>query len=138
AEHPGTRARQAERLGASWRARGDQGAQVGHEVGAGITDARPRLVGLRADPRRGRIAGEQQDRLPRFGFRYLATLLTNQGRAIEGVNQAEHETEEDLLADLTALVYSFCARLYGQRRAKRTTEAIVRELAAKGESEAPG
>jgi putative resolvase len=48
------------------------------------------------------------------------------------VNQAENGTE-DLLADLTASVYSFCARLYGQRRAKRTTEAIVRELEAMGD-----
>jgi putative resolvase len=28
------------------------------------------------------------------------------------------------------IIYSFCARLYGQRRAKRKTEKIVRELEA--------
>jgi putative resolvase len=67
----------------------------------------------------------------------LDTLLTTQGRAIEVVNQAENGTE-DLLADLTAIVYSFCARLYGQRRAKRKTEAIVRELEAQGDGDAPG
>jgi predicted site-specific integrase-resolvase len=33
-----------------------------------------------------------------------------------------------LVADLVAIVYAFCARLYGQRRAKRTTETIVRHL----------
>jgi predicted site-specific integrase-resolvase len=43
------------------------------------------------------------------------------------VNQAENSTE-DLLADLTSIIYSFCARLYGQRRAKRKTEKIVQEL----------
>jgi predicted site-specific integrase-resolvase len=42
---------------------------------------------------------------------------------------------EEQLADLTAIVYSFCARLYGQRRAKSKTEAIVCELEAKGERE---
>jgi IS605 OrfB family transposase len=73
---------------------------------------------------------EHKDRLTRFGFRYLDTLLSTQGRAIEVVNQAENGTD-DLLADLTAIVYSFCARLHGQRRAKRTTEAIVRELEAR-------
>jgi putative resolvase len=71
----------------------------------------------------------------------LDTLLTTQGCAIEVVNQAENRTE-DLLADLTAIGYAFCARLYGQRRAKRKTEVIVRELETKGESEgeadAPG
>jgi putative resolvase len=75
--------------------------------------------------------------LTRFGFRYVDTLLKTQGHAIEVVNQAENGTE-DSLADLTSIVYSFCARLYGQRRAKRKTETIVRELAAKGEGNATG
>lgn len=43
------------------------------------------------------------------------------------VNVAEND-KGDLLADLVAMVYSFTARLYGQRRAKRKTERIVREL----------
>jgi putative resolvase len=32
------------------------------------------------------------------------------------------------MADLVAIVYSFSTRLNGQRRAKRKTERIVREL----------
>ena len=40
--------------------------------------------------------------------------------------------KEDLIADLVAIVYSFTARLYGQRRAKRKTERIVQELKADG------
>lgn len=42
------------------------------------------------------------------------------------------------MADLTASLYSFCARLYGQRRAKRKAEGLMRELEAKGETDAPG
>ena len=49
--------------------------------------------------------------------------------AEEVVNLGENGTE-DLLADLRAMVYSFCARLYGPRRAKRKTEKIVQELEA--------
>jgi predicted site-specific integrase-resolvase len=41
---------------------------------------------------------------------YLDTLLTNQERRIKVVNQTENGTE-GLLADLTAIVYSFCVRL---------------------------
>jgi predicted site-specific integrase-resolvase len=52
------------------------------------------------------------------------------------VNHVENGTE-DLLADLTAIISSLCARLYGQRRAKRKTEAIVRELEAR-EAEGDG
>jgi putative resolvase len=40
---------------------------------------------------------------------------------------AENDTE-DVMADLVVIVYSFTARLYGQRRTKRKTERIVREL----------
>jgi hypothetical protein len=71
-----------------------------------------------------RVYGETRHR---FGFRSLDTLLSNQGRAIEVVNQAENGTE-GLLADLTAIVYSFCARLYGQRRAKRKSSVSVEHV----------
>jgi predicted site-specific integrase-resolvase len=81
--------------------------------------------------------GGAQVRLTQFGFRYLDTLLENQGRTIEVINQAENGTE-DLLTDLTAIVFAFCARLHGQRRAKRKTETIVRVLEAKGEADATG
>lgn len=128
---------QAERLIAYCTARGYQVAKVVKEVGSAINDARPKLLALLADQSIGLIVVEHKDRLARFGFRYLDTLLQTQGRAIEVVNQVENGTE-DLLADLTAIIYSFCARLYGQRRAKRKAEVIVRELEAKGEANATG
>jgi putative resolvase len=53
------------------------------------------------------------------------------------VNEAGNETE-DVLADLTSIIYSFCARLYGQRRAKRKTEALVRALEAGEGADATG
>jgi predicted site-specific integrase-resolvase len=128
---------QAERLAAYCAARGYQVAKVVKEVGSGVNDGRPKLLALLEDQGISLIVVEHKDRLTRFGFRYLDTLLKTQGRAIEVVNQVENGTE-DLLADLTAIVYSFCARLYGQRRAKRKTEAIVRELEAKGDGDATG
>ncbi len=140
AENKGNLQSQAERLAAYCAARGYQVAKVVKEVGSGVNDARPKLLALLEDQSVSLIVVEHKDRLTRFGFRYLDTLLRAQGRAIEVVNQAENGTE-DLLADLTAIVYSFCARLYGQRRAKRKAEVIVRELEAreaKGETDAPG
>ena len=74
-----------------------------------------------------RIVVEHKDRLTRFGFNYIEMLFEIQGRAIEVVNVAEN-AKEDLLADLSSVIYSFCARLYRQRRAKRKTEKIVEEL----------
>ncbi|HXR66780.1 MAG TPA: IS607 family transposase, partial [Ktedonobacteraceae bacterium] len=104
-------------------------SKVVKEIGSGVNDNRPKFLALLADPSIGRIVIEHKDRGTRFGFRYIETLLKTYGREIEVVNQAENSTE-DLLADLTSIIYAFCARLYGQRHAKRKTEKIVQELEA--------
>jgi putative resolvase len=120
---------QADRLVSYCAARGYQVAKVVKEVGSGVDDSRPKFLALLANQEIGTIVVEHKDRATRFGFRYIETLLENQGRILEVVNQVENSTE-DLLSDLTAIIYSFCARLYGQRRAKRKTEKIVQELEA--------
>lgn len=126
---------QAERLVAYCTARGYQVSKVVKEIGSGVNDNRPKFLALLADPSIGRIVIEHKDRGTRFGFRYIETLLNTYGREIEVVNQAESGTD-DLLADLTSIMYSFCARLYGQRRAKRKTEKIVQELEQGSDEEA--
>jgi predicted site-specific integrase-resolvase len=128
---------QAERLVAYGAAKGYQISKVVKEVGSGINDARPKFLALLEDPSIDVILVEHKDRASRFGVRYIEALLRIQGRTLEVVNQAENETE-DLLADLTSIVYSFCARLYGQRRAKRTTEKMVAQLHAEEEPDAAG
>jgi putative resolvase len=129
AKHKENLERQVERLVQYCTARGYQVAQIVKEIASGVHDSRPKLLALLKDPQTTRIVVEHQDRLTRFGFRYLETLLEIQGRTIEVVNVAEND-KEDLIADLGAIVYSFTARLYGQRRAKRKTERIVQELQA--------
>jgi len=54
-------------------------------------------------------------------------LCEKQGKLIEVVNGAEDE-KEDLIHDFVAVIYSFSARLYGLRRAKRKTERIIKEI----------
>jgi putative resolvase len=120
---------QAERLIAYCTAKGYQVAKVVKEIGSGVTDSRPKLLALLEDQSLSLIVVEHKDRLTRFGFRYLETLLRGQGRAIEVVNEASNGTE-DLLADLTSIIYGFCASLYGRRLAKHKTETIVKELEA--------
>src|SRR5258708_18842953 len=126
---------QAQRLVTYCTVRGYQVSKVVKEIGSGVNDNRPKFLALLADPSIGRIVIEHKDRGTRFGFRYIETLLKTSGREIEVVNQAENSTE-DLLADLTSIVYSFCARLYGQRRAKRKTAKIVQELEQESREEA--
>ena len=137
AEHRPDLERQADRLIAYCSAKGYQLAQVIKEVGSGINDRRPRFLRLLADPSIGVIVVEHKDRATRFGFRYLETLLEQQGRRIEVVNLAE-DGREDLVSDLVAIVYALSARLYGQRRAKRKTAGIIKELTEGEDTDAVG
>jgi putative resolvase len=79
AENKGNLDSQAERLVAYCAARGYQVAKVVKEVGSGINDARQKLQALLADRSVGLIVVEHKDRLTRFGFRYLDTLLETPG-----------------------------------------------------------
>jgi putative resolvase len=127
---------QAERLVSYCTAKGYQITRVVKEIGSGVNDSRPKFLALLADQSITLIVIEHKDRGTRFGFRYIETLLKGQGREIEVVNYSDNETE-DLLSDLVSIIYSFCARLYGQRRGKRKTEKIVAEL-EKEEDDATG
>ncbi len=118
---------QAERLCAYCAAKGMKVHKVVKEVGSGVNDGRKKLLALLADPTVTMIVVEHKDRLTRFGFRYIETLLAVQGRSIEVVNVTANPIE-DIIADFVSILYSFTAKLYGQRRAKRKTEKIVQEL----------
>jgi putative resolvase len=71
--------RQAERLMQYSTVRGYQVTQVVKEIASGVNDSRPKLLSLLKDTSITRIVIEHKDRLTRFGFRYLETLLETQG-----------------------------------------------------------
>ena len=118
---------QAERLVGYCTAKGWQVSRIIKEIGSGVNDSRPKLIELLSDETITLIVVEHKDRLTRFGFNYIETFLKMQGRQLEVVNLAENG-KEDLMQDLVSIIYSFSARMYGQRRAKRKTEIIVKEL----------
>ena len=129
AEHRENLERQAERLRQYCTTRGYQVVKLVKEVGSGVNDSLPKLLSLLRDPMITRLVVEQKDRLTRFGFRYIETLLEIQGRTIVVVKPAG-DNQEDLLYDVASIVYSICARLYGQRRAKRKAERLIEQLEA--------
>jgi predicted site-specific integrase-resolvase len=118
---------QVARLSDYCTARGYQVARIEREIASGVNDSRPKLLALLKDTSMTRIVVEHKDRLTRFGFRYLETLLQTQGRTIEVMDATEND-REDLITDLVAIVYSFTVRLYGQRRAKHKTDVLVKQL----------
>ena len=56
------------------------------EIGSGLNDNRPKLLQLLADTEIDIILVEHKDRLTRFGFNYIETLLKLQNRKIEIIN----------------------------------------------------
>ena len=123
--------RQVARLEDYCAAKGYQVGRIVKEIGSGVNDNRRKFLALLSDPKTHTIVVEHKDRATRFGFRYLEVLLSQTGRNIEVANLAEND-REDLLEDLSSIIYSMCARLYGQRRAKRK-QAFIGKVLANGE-----
>lgn len=126
--------RQAERLKQYAIAKGYRITQIVKEVGSGLNDNRQKLESLLKSSDYDILIVEHKDRLARFGTHYLDVLLSRCGVRLEIVNLADNGRDE-LMQDLVAIITSFAARLYGQRRAKRKTEKIIQELSG-GENEA--
>ena len=124
--------RQAQRLIDYANAKGYKVEKVVKEIGSGLNDNRPKLQSLLADKSINLILVEHKDRLTRFGFNYIQTLLANSNRTVEVVNNLE-SPKEDLIADFTSVITSFCAKIYGQRRSKRKTEQLIKDLEQGGE-----
>lgn len=100
--------------------------KVYKEVASGMNDMRKELWKA-IDKHPKRIVVENKDRLTRFGFNYLKKLLEEQGTQIVVINEAQ-EDKEDLVKDLASVIYSFCTRLYGMRRAANKALKIKEEL----------
>ena len=82
---------QAERLRQYALAKGYRIREVIKEIGSGLNDNRRRLQKLLRDGKATKILVEHKDRLTRFGFNYLKTLLANQGCEIEVVNESKED-----------------------------------------------
>lgn len=85
------------------------------EVGSGLNGQRRKFLALLADPSVTTIVVEHRDRFARFGSEYVAASLQANGRRLVVVDDAE--VDDDLVRDMTEVLTSFCARLYGRRAA---------------------
>jgi predicted site-specific integrase-resolvase len=126
--------RQAERLTQYAAAKGYTIHKVVKEVGSGLNDNRKKLNQLLSDRTFKVLVVEHKDRLTRFGAKYIEILLSETDRRLEVVNGVPDD-KEDLMTDFASVITSFCARLYGMRRAKRKTEKLISELQSNGDNE---
>jgi len=98
-------------------------SEVVTEVGSGLNGHRRKLARLLADSKATTIIVEHRDRLARFGVEHLEAALSAQSRRIVVVDDGE--VEDDLVRDMTEVLTSFCARLYGRRGARnRAVKAL--------------
>jgi predicted site-specific integrase-resolvase len=107
-----------------------QGMTVGRvvtEVGSALNGHRRKFLALLRDPAVSTIVVEHRDRFARFGAEYVEAALSAQGRRLLVVDPAE--VDEDLVRDVTEILTSLCARLYGWRgaanRARRAVQAVT-------------
>ena len=92
-----------------------------------MNDNRKKLESLLVDKTITKIIVEHSDRFSRFGMNYIQKLLEIDNREIEVINTCSND-RDDLMQDFVSIITSFTARLYGQRRSKRNTEKLIREL----------
>ena len=93
------------------------------EVGSAMNGKRAKLSRVLADATATTLVVEHRDRLARFGVEHLEAALSAQGRRIVVVERSE--VDSDLVRDMTEVLTSFCARLYGRQGARnRAVKAL--------------
>jgi len=115
---------QLERLQA-WASSERKGVEtlVLSDIGSGLKAGRrqlQRLLKLVCEDRVAEIAITSEDRLTRFGQEFLETLFSCFGVTLTILDPGSEKTpEQELTADLQALIASFSGRLYGMRSHKQ-------------------
>jgi predicted site-specific integrase-resolvase len=96
------------------------------EIASGLNDKRPKLQKILDDNENFniRIVVEYKDRLTRFGFNYIESLLN--GEIV--VANPNISDKDDLMQDLISVITSMVARYYGNRRGSKKTKEIIKKL----------
>jgi len=119
--------KQSERLTSFCNAKGWIVRENIREVGSGINDNRKKLLKMLQEGKATKLIIEHKDRLTRFGFNYIDELCKKFNCEIIVINCSETK-KEDIIEDFVSIITSFCAKIYGQRRSKRKTEQLIKEL----------
>ena len=118
--------RQADRIKAFALSMGVEHPEVVTETGSGMNEHRRKLNRLLADPTVGTVIVEHRDRLARMNFELVENALKAQGRRVIVVDDTE--LDDDLVRDMTEVLTSFCARLYGRRAAKHKAQRALEAM----------
>ena len=99
-------------------------ARVEAEVGSGMNGRRAKARRLLADPDVAVIVVEHRDRLGRMNTELVEAALAAHSRRLVVLDDGE--VDDGLVRDMTEVLTSFCARLYGRRCARNRAEKALR------------
>ena len=89
-----------------------------------MNGSRPKVRRLLADPKVRTVVVEHRDRLGRMNVELAEAALSAAGRRLVVLDPGE--VDDDLVRDMTEVLTSFCARLYGRRSARNRAEKALR------------
>jgi len=92
-----------------------------------MNGARAKVRRLLTDPKVTTVVVEHRDRLGRMNIELVEAALESAGRRLVVLD--EGEVDDDLVRDMTEVLTSFCARLYGRRSARNRAEKALRKAA---------
>ena len=120
--------RQVARVAAWATSQGVAVDQVVTEVGSALNGKCRKFLGLLGDPAVDTIVVEHRDRFARFGAEYVEAALAASGRRLLVVDPSG--VDDDLVRDVTEILTSLCARLYGRRAAADRAHRALAALEA--------
>jgi len=94
------------------------------EVGSGMNGKSSKVRRMLADPAVTTIVVEHRDRLGRMNTELVEAALSAHGRRVVVLDAGE--LEDDLVRDMTEVLTSFRAHLYGQRSARNRAAKALR------------
>ncbi|WP_423921089.1 IS607 family transposase [Candidatus Poriferisodalis sp.] len=118
---------QADRLQRFARGHGWAIDEVVLETASGLNGKRRKLLRVLGQGGRLRLVVEHRDRLARFGFEMVEACVRGSGGEVVVIEP--DEIEDDLVRDVTEVLTSMCARLYGKRSAARRAQRALEAAA---------
>lgn len=104
------------------------------DIGSGLKENREGLQKMMQKAKEanfGKIIFTYQDRLTRFGYKYLKKYFNQNGVTLQAIKEKTNKSaEEELIQDMIKLVSSFSGKLYGMRSSKKKniTKKIKKEV----------
>jgi predicted site-specific integrase-resolvase len=102
------------------------------EVGSALNGHLRKFLALLRDESVTTVVVEHRDRFARFGAEWVEAAMSAAGRRLLVVDPAE--VDDDLVADVTEILTSLCARRYGRRAAADRAARAVAVATADGPS----